>query len=121
MGEAFFQIIGVFAQLERGMVKERVELAFDKKIQDGEALHRAPLGYTYVNNKLTIHKEEAEIVKDIFAMNRAGISYKEICEKHSIPVSTYYEIIKNPIYFGKIRYRGKLYKGSHKALFTEAY
>src|SRR3989338_511004 len=32
MVEAFFQIIGVFAQLERGMVKERVELAFDKKI-----------------------------------------------------------------------------------------
>ncbi|MBU2615498.1 MAG: recombinase family protein, partial [Nanoarchaeota archaeon] len=33
MGEAFFQIIGVFAQLERGMVKERVELAFDRKIK----------------------------------------------------------------------------------------
>ena len=36
MGEAFFQIIGVFAQLERGMVKERVELAFDRKIKFGE-------------------------------------------------------------------------------------
>src|SRR3990167_1225025 len=32
MGEAFFQIIGVFAQLERGMVKERVQLSFDRKI-----------------------------------------------------------------------------------------
>src|SRR3989344_5045030 len=45
MGEAFFQIIGVFAQLERGMVKERVELAFDRKIKFGEVLYRAPLGY----------------------------------------------------------------------------
>ena len=54
MGEAFFQIIGVFAQLERGMVKERVELAFDRKIKFGEALHRAPFGYIYKNYIITL-------------------------------------------------------------------
>ncbi len=116
MGEAFFQITGVFAQLERGMVKERVELAFDKKINDGEALHRAPLGYMYRNKKLVIDPENEGKVKEIFEMWASGIHYKGVSDKFGIPVSTLYEIVKNPIYIGKIRYRGKLYKAAHKPI-----
>jgi site-specific DNA recombinase len=116
MGEAFFQIIGVFAQLERGMVKERVEMAFDKKISSGEVLNRAPLGYTYKNRRLIVKKEDAEKVKEIFAMWVAGVNYKVISEKFNLPVSTLYEIIKNPTYIGKVKYRGKLYPGTHKSI-----
>lgn len=119
MGKAFFQIIGVFAELERGMVKERVELAFDKKINDGEALHRAPLGYIYRNKKLIINDKEAEKVREIFNMWVSGINYKDISTKFNIPVSTLYEIIKNPIYIGKIRYRGKLYHAKYKGIIDE--
>lgn len=119
MGEAFFQIIGVFAQLERGMVKERVEMAFDKKISSGESLNRAPLGYTYKNNKLVINESEAEKVKEIFEMWTSGINYKQISEKLGIPVSTLYEIIKNPAYIGKIRYRGELFNATHKPIISD--
>ncbi len=119
MGEAFFQIIGVFAQLERGMVKERVEMAFSKKIDSGEYLNRAPLGYFYENGKLVMDNEEVEKVKEIFNMWAAGIHYKEISAKFNLPKSTLYEIIKNPTYTGKIRYKGQLYKGVHKAVIDE--
>lgn len=119
MGEAFFQMIGVFAQLERGMVKERVNLAFDKKIQDGEALHRAPMGYIYRNRKLVVNDEEASKIKEIFNMWASGIHYKTISKEFNIPTSTLYEIIRNPIYIGKVRYRGKIHKGSHKSVIDE--
>lgn len=118
MGEAFFQIIGVFAQLERGMVTERVEMAFSKKIDLGEVLNRAPLGYTYQNRKLVIVPEEAAKIKEIFEMVSLGVSYKEICKKFDLPTSTYYEIIKNPTYIGKVQYRDKLYQGSHKSIIS---
>ena len=119
MGEAFFQIIGVFAQLERGMVKERVELAFDKKINAGEILNRAPIGYVYRNGRLMVNEEEAEKVKEIFNMRTAGIHYKEIAKKLNLPVSTLYEIIKNPTYIGKVKYRNKLFNGVHKSIIDE--
>ena len=118
MGEAFFQIIGVFAQLERGMVKERVELAFERKISLGESIHRAPFGYFYRDKKL-IPDENAEKVKEIFEMWAAGINYKEICKKIGIIPSTLYQIIKNPIYMGKIKYRGQLYEGKQPPLISE--
>lgn len=119
MGEAFFQIIGVFAQLERGMVKERVQLSFDRKINLGEALYRAPFGYMYQNKKLVKHPENAEKVKEIFEMWAAGINYKEICNKFNLSPSTLYQIIKNPIYIGKIKYKGNLYKANHPAIISE--
>lgn len=120
MGEAFFQIIGVFAQLERGMVKERVELAFDRKINLGESLSRAPFGYYYENKKLVPHPENSEKVKEIFEMSLAGISYKEICNKFNLPSSTLYQILKNPVYIGKIPYKGSIYNGKHKPLVDES-
>jgi len=119
MGEAFFQIIGVFAQLERGMVKERVELAFDRKIKFGEALFRAPYGYIYQNKKLVPDPENSKKIKEIFEMWSQDIDYKEISKKFKIPVSTFYQIIKNKIYIGKIKYRGKMYKGKHKPIIDE--
>lgn len=119
MGEAFFQIIGVFAQLERGMIKERVELAFDRKIQFGEAVHRAPFGYKYQNKKLVPDTENAFKVKEIFEMWSSGINYREISKKFNLPPSTLYQIIKNPLYIGKIKYKKKLYRGKHPALIDE--
>jgi site-specific DNA recombinase len=119
MGEAFFQIIGVFAQLERGMVKERVEMAFDRKIKFGEALFRAPFGYVYQNKKLVPDSENAGKVKEIFEMWARDISYKQISEMFGIPPSSLYQIIKNPVYIGKIKYRDGLYKGRHKPLISE--
>jgi len=119
MGEAFFQIIGVFAQLERGMVKERVELAFDRKIGLGEALYRAPFGYIYQNRKLVLHLENAIKLKEIFEMWVAGVNYKEICNKFGFSPSTLYQIIKNPVYIGKVKYKGQLFNGAHKALIEE--
>lgn len=119
MGEAFFQIIGVFAQLERGMVKERVEMAFDKKIRSGESLNRAPIGYIYRNKRLMVNDKEAEKVMEIFNMWASGVNYKDISAKFKIPVSTLYEIVKNPCYIGKIRYRGELYNANHKPIIDE--
>jgi len=119
MGEAFFQVIGVFAQLERGMIKERVTMAFDKKVSVGETANRAPFGYTYQGKKLVPDDENSTKVRDIFKMWASGINYKAISEEFSIAPSTLYEIIKNPTYIGKIRYKGKLFNGQHKPLIDE--
>jgi len=119
MGEAFFQIIGVFAQLERGMVKERVELAFDRKIKLGEVVHRAPFGYIFQNKKLVPDPENSGNLKEIFEMWVTGVDYKELLKKFRLSSSTLYQIIKNPIYLGKIRYKGQIYQGKHTALITE--
>ena len=73
----------------------------------------------YRNNKLVPDVEKAKNVVEVFNMWEKGINYKEIAQKFSIPVSTLYEIVKNPIYIGKIQYRGQLYDASHKPIIEE--
>lgn len=119
MGEAFFQIIGVFAQLERGMVKERVKLAFDRKAELGEALYRPPFGYTYQNRKLIIDPINGPKVSEIFELWIQGINHKAIAERVGVSPSSIYTIIKNPIYIGKIKYKGELIIGTHKPLINK--
>lgn len=119
MGEAFFQIIGVFAQLERGMVRERVEMAFERKINAGELLNRPPLGYRFENKKLVINEDEAQIVRQIFQMWADGIHYSEISKRFNIPISTLYIIIRNPTYIGKVPYRGHTFDATHKPIVSE--
>lgn len=116
IGNAFMQIIGVFAELERGMVAERVRLAFEKKIKSKEFLARPPLGFKIINKKLRVDEKNAEIVRKIFNERVNGINYKDICKKYNISKSTFYHIITNPIYIGIIRYKNKILKGNFEPI-----
>lgn len=116
IGNAFMQIIGVFAELERGMVGERVKLAFEKKISSKEFLARPPLGYKVVDKKLVIDPENAEKVREIFNDRLNGISYKETCSRVGIPKSTYYHILTNPIYCGILKYQKHILKGDFEPI-----
>ena len=119
IGNAFMQIIGVFAELERGMVAERVKLAFEKKINSKEFLNRPPLGYKIEGKTLKIIEKDAAKVRDIFNMRIKGMNYKDICEKAKIPISSFYHIIKNPAYIGYISYNNLLVKGNFPAIITK--
>ncbi len=116
IGNAFMQIIGVFAELERGMVGERVKLAFEKKISSKEFLARPPLGYKIVGKNLVVDPENAEKVREIFNDRLNGISYKETCNRLGIPKSTYYHILTNPIYCGILRFNKRILKGDFEPI-----
>ncbi len=119
MGKAFFRIIGVFAELERDVLKERVDMAFAKKIMSGEALNRAPFGYAYDKGRLVPDVEKAPLVQQIFEMKADGIHYKDIAQNANLAVSSLFDMLRNPVYLGKIKYRGRLYNGLHKAIISE--
>ena len=119
IGNAFMQIIGVFAELERGMVAERVSLAFDKKVKEKEYLSRPPLGYSINGKNLVIDSANAQKIKDIFESKVAGENYVSICARHKIPISTFYHIIKNPVYIGYIKYKGQLIRGDFEPIISK--
>lgn len=119
MGEAFFQIIGVFAQLERGMIKERVEMAFKRKVEKGNSVSRPPFGYKYSNKELVIDRTDMIRVQDIFSLKKEGLSHREIARQTSIPKSSVSDILKNPVYIGKLKYKDKIVSGNHVRIISD--
>jgi len=116
-GRLMFQQLGSFAEFERNRIAERVFPGMVKAVQQGKIMGGkfASYGYRYDRLKqlLYIHPEEAKLVKLIYSMYLEGRSTRDIMEylnKKGIKSRTgirFYskfigDVLKNPIYIGKI-------------------
>ena len=121
MGKLFFTIISSFAQLERELTGERLNLTLNSKFDMGMMIGKSPLGYKWDKVKKIIvpHKTKSLMIQDIFTLTSQGVSYKEICEKYKLKPQSYYNIIKNKAYIGIITFHEKESKGIHEPLISE--
>jgi DNA invertase Pin-like site-specific DNA recombinase len=86
MGKAFFQIAGVFAELERGMINARTKAGIEKAKNDGIKFGRT----TGSKNKNTADK-----IERIGIFLRAGKSYDWITKELSVSKKTIADIKKS--------------------------
>ncbi|MHA1343737.1 MAG: recombinase family protein [Promethearchaeota archaeon] len=119
MGEAFMQMIGVFANLERNMIKARVKEGKEKKFENGGFIFQAPYGYYYKDRKLNINDRESEIVKSIYDDFLNGLGLRKLSKKYEKPISTIKKILTNPVYVGNIKWKLRLEKGTHMPIVSE--
>ena len=140
-GRMFLKIIGIFAEFERENIIERITLACEKKVKEGYTLANFTTSYGYDKVKgdkiQVINEEEAQIVKEIYAMyvegnmsfmgiaknlNHRGIKPKLGGTWSNITVRA---ILRNPNYIGKVRYsmdneeRYFEAEGKHEAIISE--
>lgn len=77
--EMMLAIYSQFAQEESMSISKNCRLGIKKRMADGTYKNpSAPFGYDYVDGKLQINPEKAEIVKQIFAWYISGIGLNEI-------------------------------------------
>lgn len=122
-GTLFFQMMGSFAEFERGIINERtksgrVKTALNKQYAGGGP----PYGYRAVNNELIVDEFAAGVVKRIFSEYAQGDSMSRIAtnlNKNRIAnrkgrVDWSRQIInymlRNSIYIGIYSYDGKIEK-----------
>ncbi|MEK4343146.1 recombinase family protein [Brevibacillus sp. FSL L8-0710] len=79
-GYMFISLLGTFAEYERTMIVERVDLGMQKRAVDGFWCGGKVLGYDNdtVNKTLLINEQESKIVKEIFSLRSQGLGYKSI-------------------------------------------
>ena len=115
-------------------LSENVRRGLRQKLRNGIWPGRAPLGY--INDQITKtllpDKDRVAFIRKTFElyasgdyplaevrriMNSAGLTG----HKHGdLAVSNYQYILKSPIYYGVIRFKGEFYEGKHKALISKA-
>lgn len=118
------------AEMERENISKRTSGGRRMKAaKGGYSGGRPPFGYTPVDGNLVIVEDEAETVREIFAMKRSGATYQKICDKLNaegktnrsgtkFSISTVQTILGNePMYRGLYRYGGgEWVKGTHEAI-----
>jgi len=133
-GRLMMNIFGSFAEFEREQIAENVKMGMEARAEEGRWNGGIVLGYDLQgdddkttkrpNKRLVINDVEAETVRYIFELYSKGNGYKAICNKinkegykskkgNFFSVCTVREILKNPLYCGKIRYNQRV-KWKHK-------
>ena len=114
-------------------LSENIRRGIRQKLRNGIWPAYAPLGY--VNDKemrcIVVDKPKAKLIKKAFELYATGeYPLSEIRKKINIAglvgkrskmlsVSNYQYMLKNPIYYGVIRYGGELYDGKHEPIITK--
>jgi DNA invertase Pin-like site-specific DNA recombinase len=86
-GKAMFQMLGVFAEFERAMIRERVNAGIARARAKGTKSGRA-IGRPSIPAKV-----EAALLADLALPNRPGI--RALARKHGVAVGTVYRVIES--------------------------
>ena len=131
MGRLLRNILLDFAQFEREMTSERTRDKMEQRAQKGYWNGgNPPFGYRSQDRKLVFHPEEAEIVRLIFKifissgslakvrqeLKARGLKTRKGKEWSKTSIDN---VIRNPVYIGKLRYRGQTYPGQHEPILEE--
>lgn len=142
MGRLTLNVLLSFAQFEREVTGERIRDKIAASKRKGMWMGgRVPLGYELKERRLTINKEEAEQVREIFSLYleygcvrklKAKLDTSGIASKVRISRTgrksggaaysrgALYKILGNRIYLGEIPHKESSYTGEHQAIIDSA-
>ena len=131
LGRAMIGILGVFAQLEREQIQERMTMGKEARAKLGKYKGGGlvPVGYEYVDGKLVINEFEAMQIREIHELYQQGYSMKKIAKvfsekgyhhKYGIwQENRIKKVLTNKVYIGKIQYLGEYFDGEHEPIIDE--
>lgn len=130
LGKAMLGILAVFAQLERDMIVERTVIGKMQRVSGGKwSGGHAPYGYRFneTTEELEVVEDEADIVRKIFAKFLKGESLNSISKWADGRVTSRFlhnrfikDIIKRPLYIGRVYYSGKVYDSDVTPIMPES-
>ena len=141
MGRLTLNVLLSFAQFEREVTAERIRDKVAASKRKGMWMGGAvPMGYDVKDKALVVNQREAEAVRTIFAKYLAagsvrklsiqlkdqGIVSKRRTDRYgrvtggkALSRGALYNILRNPIYVGKVRHKEDLHDGLHDAIIDE--
>ncbi len=120
-GKAMIGILSVFAQLEKDQITERFTMGRIGRAKSG-LFHgggNAPTGYDYADGHLIVNEFQAIQVREVFERFGNGESIHSIQRSMSEKYGGWgnhtlvYNILKNSVYIGMVKFNGVEYKGEH--------
>ena len=114
-------------------LSENTKRGIRQKLRKGEFPCLAPLGYfnDFRTHTIQIDSEKSKYVKNLFELYASGdYSLEDLIkttEKWGLTNrngkrlgrATIERILKNPLYYGVIQYKGELYEGKHKTIISK--
>jgi len=131
-GEFMIGIYTSLARLESAKTSERVSMGMETKARKGLWPTYAPTGYINRDKLIVPNPESAPLIRELLerlAPTRMSVVAATQWAKERglrsrrgsiLARSSIHNILINPIYYGAVPWKGKLYEGRHEALIDKA-
>jgi DNA invertase Pin-like site-specific DNA recombinase len=132
IGRFVMDIIQRIAQLESEQTGERVKMGMAQKARKGNGYlgFGEPYGYEYRDKTLSVKEEEAQQVREMYSAYLAGASLQKLVDTlndRGVPSKkggrwnkeSVANVLKNPLYCGRVRWDGIVREGLHQPLIDE--
>ena len=136
MTKAMRQMVGVFAELEKNRIADRLLSGRRNKIETlkQKASGNCPLGYKYTDNNnpiVVISEERSLIIKEIYKLYLGGLSLQKIADKlntdgvlterkGTFSKSSIHVILTNDFYIGIVRFDDLKVTGKHVPIISKS-
>ena len=125
-GRAMIGILSVFAQLEKDQITERFTMGRIGRSKAGyfHGGSNAPTGYNYIDGKLIVDEYKAMQVQEIYDRFLSGYSIRSIQRYMNEKYGGWnrntliYNMLKNSIYIGKVKFNKVTYDGIHEPIIS---
>lgn len=138
MTVAMRQMVGVFAQLEKNRISDRLVTGRRAKAKDKKqkASGNCPIGYKYKHNNqgknpvVVIDEEKANLIKEIYRLYLSGFSLQKVADQlnkegyatergNKFSRISIHHILTNDFYTGTVRFDDIKEKGAHESIISK--
>ncbi|WP_052158832.1 recombinase family protein [Halobacillus sp. BBL2006] len=127
MGRMFITIVAAMAQWEIENSSERIKMALEEKVSEGERVGNVPFGFDLSEREKLVKNEKAPIVLDMIEKIMGGMSAASVADfltktnndKNKWLPNTVLRILRNPAIYGATRWNDKVYEDTHEGLISK--
>lgn len=126
MGRMFIGLVALLAQWENENLSERIKMALDKKVSDGERVGNIPFGFDLDENEKLVANEDSILLKDMVAKAKSGWSATKLAEHLNTVnqdrewrANTVLRLLTNPALYGATRWNEKVIENTHTGIISK--
>jgi site-specific DNA recombinase len=127
MGRMFIGLVALLAQWERENLSERVKMALEEKVSDGERVGNVPFGFDLSEEEKLVTNDQSPIVLEMIDLLKSGMSAKRIADHLNLRydhrkwhAQGVLRIFRNPAIYGATRWNDKVFENTHEGLISKS-
>jgi site-specific DNA recombinase len=125
-GRMFMGIVALLAQWESENLSERVKMALEQKVSEGERVGNIPYGFDLTEDEKLVKNEKSSVVLDMVEKVKSGWSLNRIANYLNLVnndrewrANTVLRILRNPALYGATRWNDKVFENTHEGIMSK--
>ncbi|MFJ7681634.1 recombinase family protein [Peribacillus butanolivorans] len=128
MGRMFIGLVALLAQWETENLSERIKMALEKKVAEGERVGNIPFGFDLSEDEKLVKNNKSAIVLDMIKKVESGMSANQVAtflnktnnDRARWHTQGVLRILKNPALYGATRWNDQIHENTHEGIISKA-